>query len=241
MKKVLRVIVVAALASVVPSVAAAGTPRVTQNLAKLSAAQIVTLSLANARAKGTCTNTSRGTAVGYTFGSTTNSGATEAQESNYFNTSTGKVLLIKGHLYIYESAPLIALQFSKPDPKWANKWISIPRTDKAYIPFSSGMLFSSMISQVPPAGVLKKGKIGTLNGVRVIAITGTANAELGLTKSKETLFVSANAPYLPVELLAAGRSQGVVTSLTVNFSHWGQRFTYQAPRGVTPISSTNLP
>ncbi|HEY5121214.1 MAG TPA: hypothetical protein VII84_06530 [Acidimicrobiales bacterium] len=242
MKKALNVIAAVTLASMLAGEAASAASHVAHSsLTKLSATQIVTLSLANAHALGTCTNSSKGTAVGYTFGSTTNSGTNEAQESTYFNKSTGKVLLIEGRLYVNESAPLIALQFGKADPKWANKWISISTGNKAFVPFSSGLLFSSMISQVRPVGTLHKSKVGTLNGVKVIAISGSANAELGLTKSVETLFVAASAPYLPVELLAAGRSQGVPTSLTVNFSHWGHHFSYSAPRGVTPISSTDLP
>jgi hypothetical protein len=179
--------------------------------------------------------------VGNTFGSTMTSLTDEAQETTYFNKSTGKVLLIKGHLYVNESAALITLQFGKADPKWANRWISIPQGNAAYVPFSSGLLFSSMISQVRPAGTLRKSKIGTLNGERVIAISGSANAELGLTKSVATLFVAASAPYLPVELLAGGRSQGIPTSLTVTFSRWGHHASYRAPSGVTPISSTDLP
>jgi hypothetical protein len=242
MNKALSVIAAVTLASMLAGEAAsAASHSAHSSLTKLSATQIVTLSLANAHAQGTCTNSSKGTAVGYTFGSTTNSGINEAQESTYFNKSTGKVLLIKGLLYVNESAPLIALQFDKAGPKWANKWISIPTGNKAFVPFSSGLLFSSMISQVRPAGTLHESKVGTLNGVKVIAISGSANAELGLTKSVETLFVAASAPYLPVELLAGGRSQGVPTSLTVNFSHWGHHFSYSAPRGVTPISLTNLP
>jgi hypothetical protein len=242
MKKALRVIVAVTLASVLPGVAAgAASHSVPSKLSQLSATQIVNLSLSNAHARGSCTNASKGTAVGYTFGSTTNSGTNEARESTYFNKSTGQVLLIKGHLYVNESAPLIALQFDKSDPKWANKWISIPPGNSAYVPFSAGLLFSSMMSQVRPTGTLHESKIGTLNGVKVIAVSGSANAELGLTKGVETLFVSASAPYLPVELLAGGRSQGVPTSLTVTFSHWGHLFSYSAPRGVTPISSTDLP
>jgi hypothetical protein len=242
MKKALSVIVAVTLASVLPDVAAnAASHSVPPNLSELSATQIVNLSLANAHAQGTCTNSSKGTAVGYTFGSTTNSGTDEAQESTYFNKSTGRVLLIKGHLFVDESAPLIALQFGKADPKWANRWISIPPGNKAYVPFSTGLLFSSMMSQVRPTGTLHKSKIGTLNGVKVIAVSGSANAELGLTKGVETLYVATSAPYLPVELLAGGRSQGVPTSLKVTFSHWGHHFSYSAPRGVTPISSTDLP
>lgn len=242
MKKALSVIsAVTLVILVMGEVASAASSRSTPNLTNMSPAQIVNLSLANAQAIGACTNTSQGTAVGYTFGSTTNSSIDQAQESTHFNKSTGQVLLIKGRLYVNESAALISLQFGKADPKWANQWISIPRANSAYVPLSSGLLFSSMMSQVRPAGTLHKSKLGTLNGVSVIAIAGSANAQLGLSQGVETLFVAAKAPYLPVQLLAGGRSQGVPTSLTVNFSHWGRHVTYSAPSKVTPISATDLP
>jgi hypothetical protein len=241
MKKVLHVIAAVTLASMMTGeAAAAASHSAVVNLTDLSAAQIVSLSLSNARAIGACTNSAKGTEVGNTFGSTTSSGADEARESTYFNKSTGTVLLIKGHLYVNESAALIALQFGKADPKWANRWISIPQGNTAYVPLSSGLLFSSMMSQVRPAGTLHKSKVGTLNGVKVIAISGSANAELGLTKGIATLFVAASAPFLPVELLAGGRSQGVPTTLTVTFSHWGHQVSNSAPTSVTPISSTDL-
>ena len=97
-----------------------------------------------------------------------------------------------------------------------------------------------MLSQVRPAGSLRKSNVGTINGVRVVAISGGANSELGLTKGVATLFVSASAPFLPVELLTGGRSQGVPTSLTVSFSHWGERVVANVPGGATPITSTDL-
>ena len=210
------------------------------NLASMSAAQIVNLSLKNARAIGSCTDTSKGSAAGNTFGSTTVSGAVDAQESNYFNKATGRVILLKGRLFVKESAALLALQFTTSDPKWANRWISIPASNAAYVPLSSGLTFSAMLSQVRPAGSLRKSKVGTINGVRVVAISGGANSELGLTKGVATLFVSASAPFLPVELLTGGRSQGVPTSLTVSFSHWGERVVANVPGGATPITSTDL-
>ncbi|NNN08797.1 MAG: hypothetical protein HKL85_06335 [Acidimicrobiaceae bacterium] len=242
MKKALNVIAAVVIATLVMGEAAsAASSSLTSNFANMSAAQIVNLSLSNAQATGACTNTSQGTAVGYTFGSTTKSSIDQAQQSTHFNKSTGQVLLIKGRLYVNESAALISLQFGKADPKWANKWISIPKGNSSYVPLSSGLLFSSMMSQVRPTGTLHKSKLGTLNGVLVIAIAGSANPELGLTRGVETLFVAAKAPYLPVKLLAGGRSQGVPTSLTVTFSHWGRHLSYSVPRLVTPISATDLP
>ncbi len=241
MQKVLSVIATVTLACLMTGeVANAATSPSTADFASMSPAQIVTLSLANAQRAGSCTNVSQGTAVGYTFGSTTTSGNAAAQQLTHFNASTGRVLLIGDHLFVKESAALLSLQFRKADPKWANKWLSIPRGNSAYVPLASGLLFSAMMSQVRPSGALHKSKLGTLNGVAVIAVAGDANATLGLSKGVETLFVATTAPYLPVELLAGGRSQGVPTSLKVTFSHWGRRVSYSAPTDATPISATDL-
>jgi hypothetical protein len=210
-------------------------------LTGLTASQIVNLSLTSARAQGSCTNVSVGKATGFTFGSSTDSGRLDAQEDLTINKATGVVRLVKGDLFIKESQPIISVQFGVSDPQYANRWISIPRSSKHYVPFSTGLTFASMIAQVRPAGKLTESKVGTLHGVKVIAINGTANAELGLNTGAETLFVSDTAPYLPVELAASGRSRGVPTTLVVTFSQWGHAFTYAAPAGALPISSTKLP
>lgn len=242
MKKAILAVALLGVTSLLPSWSAgASTLTLPPGLSGLSAAQITNLSLKSAISQGTCTNVSHGAAAGYRFGSSTNSGTNEAKQQVTFNKSTGEVLLIKGALFVKESAPLITLQFGKADPKYANKWLSIGKTSKDYHAFTTGLTFSSMISQVRPAGTLRMSKVGTLHGVKVIAINGTANAELGLTAGAETLFVRATAPYLPLEFAAAGRSQGVPTTLTVTFSNWGHRFSYSAPQGAIPISTTNLP
>ncbi len=241
MQKALSVIATVALASLMSGEVANAASPSRADFTSMSPAQMVTLSLADALKSGSCTDVTQGTAVGYTFGSTTNSSNSAALQLTHFNKSTGQILLIGDRLYVKESAALISLQFGKAAPQWANKWLSIPRGNSAYVSLSSGVLFSAMMSQVRPSGTLHKSKLGTLDGVAVIAIAGSANANLGLAKGVETLFVSTTAPYLPVELLAGGRSQGVPTSLTVTFSHWGRRVSYNAPTHVTPISATNLP
>ena len=210
------------------------------SIAGLSARQIATLSLANARAAGSCTNISHGAAVGLSFSATTHSGAHVAQQTIDFNKSHGTALLIGATAYVRMSAELISLEFGRTAPQLANKWISIARTDKAFAGVTTGMLFSSMIAQVLPSGTLSKSKVVTLDGVKVIALNGGANARLGLSSAKQTLFVAATAPYLPVALDAAGRSQGVPTTLTVTFSHWGESVHYRAPASSLPWGSTTL-
>jgi len=242
MKKALPVVAALSVATLMPSwPAGASAPALPTSIANLSAIQIATLSLASAKAEGTCTNVSNGAAVGFTFGSTTNSGVTQGEQFLHFNKSTGEALLIKGIAYVKLSTTVINLQFGKPYPQYANKWIAIPSSDKNYAAITTGLLFSTMLTQVRPSGTLTRSKVVTLNGVKVIAISGTANAELGLTGGKQTMFVEAASPYLPVALDAAGRSQGVPTNLTVTFSNWGRNFEYSVPAHAVAISSTTLP
>ena len=242
MKKALSVAVALSVVGLVPTwTASASALSVPTSITNLSASQIATLSLASAKAKGTCTNVSSGAAVGFSFGSTTNSGATQAEQLLRFNKSTGEALLIKGVAYVKLSATVLNLEFGKPFPQYANKWIALTAASKDYSAITTGLLFSSMITQVRPGGTLTKSKVVTLNGVKVIAIAGTSNTELGLSAGKQTMFVAAAAPYLPVALDAAGRSQGVPTNLTVTFSNWGKSFSYAVPTHVVPISSTTLP
>ena len=210
-------------------------------LASMSAAQVASLSLANAKKWGSCTYVSRGTAVGFTFGSSTDSGSREARQTVIFNGYHGQVLFLSGALYMKESAALLRVQFGKSDPRDANRWILLPPGNKSYRSVSNGLLFSSMFTQVRPGGVLHESKVGTLGGVKVVAVTGQANPELGLMRGVETLFVAAASPYLPVKLIAGGRSQGVPTSLSVSFSHWGDHFRITAPRGALTLSKNALP
>ena len=242
MKQALRVVAAVALASATASqVTGTATAAVSARVSDLSAARLVALSLASAQRAGWCTNVSQGTAVGYTFGASTDSGPDIARQSLRLNSSSGEARLLRGRLYVRESATLLAAQFGRSAPQWANKWLLLPAHDAVAVSLSSGMLFSSMIAQVRPTGTLRRSPVGTARGVAVIAVSGSANARLGLTRGVETLYVAARAPFLPVELLAGGRVQGVPTSLSVTFSQWGHHFSLSAPTGVTPLSATDLP
>ena len=243
MKKALSALAllsVTALPATVSDAATTSTAVATPALATLSADQVASLSLANATKVGVCTSSSLGHAAGYTFNPTTYSSARSAQQTLSVNKATGVARLVDGVLYVRLSAKIIDLQFAKNDPRYANTWISIPPTDKEFPSISSGLLFSSMLSQVRPTGHLKKTPVTVVDGVTSLGLSGLANAELGLTGASETLYVTVAAPHLPVELLAAGRSQGVPTTLVVTFSRWGRRLNVAVPAHALPISSTTL-
>ncbi len=248
MKKALTVVVALGVAAVTPlGTAGASSPRIHSarvsspaSILTLSARHIVDVSLANARAQGSCSNVSRGAAVGLSFSATTQSGANVAEQSIVFNKARGTALLVAGTAYVRLSAKLIALEFGRTAPQLADRWIAISHGDKVFASVTTGMLFSSMLSQVLPSGTLSKSKVVTLDGVNVIAISGGANARLGLSAARQTLFVAAHAPYLPVALDAAGRSQGVPTTLTVTFSHWGEPLHYVAPTPSLSLDATVL-
>lgn len=244
MKKSLTIVVALGVMALTPLDAAGATTSTRTSspagIVSLSPRQIATISLTNARAKGSCTNVSHGASVGLSFGATTRSGAKLAEQTLEFNKSRGTALLIGATVYVRMSAELITLEFGRSAPQLANRWISIRPSDAAYSGVTTGMLFSSMLAQVLPAGTLSKSKVVTLDGVKVIAISGSGNVHLGLRSSKQTLFVAARAPYLPVALDAAGRSQGVPTTLTVTFSHWGKPLHLAAPTPSLPFASTTL-
>ena len=79
MKKALTVVAVLGVVVVTPLGGAGASPSsrtvLPASIVGLSARQIATISLASARAQGTCTNVSHGAAVGLSFGATTHSGA----------------------------------------------------------------------------------------------------------------------------------------------------------------------
>jgi hypothetical protein len=239
MKKALSALALLSV-TVLPATVSGAATTTSPALAALNADQVASLSLANATKVGVCTSSSLGRAAGYQFNTTTYSGARSAQQTLSVNKATGVARLVNGVLYVRLSAKIIDLQFAKNDPRYANTWISIPSTDKQFPSISSGLLFSSMLSQVRPAGHLTKTPVTVVDGVSSLGLSGLANAELGLTSASETLYVSVAAPHLPVELLAAGRSQGVPTTLVVTFTRWGQHLDVAVPPHALPISSTTL-
>jgi hypothetical protein len=241
MKKAPTALALLGVLSLVPTWSAGASAAPAPSLTSLSAGQIANLSLASAHAQGTCTSVAQIRAAGLNYTTSTNSGVTVAQQVVSVNHNTETAVLVGSVVYAKWSAGLIQLQFGTSLPQYANRWIAIASSDKHFASIATGMLFSSMIAQVRPAGVLKKAGVTTVRGIKSIAITGAANSRLGLTGGTETLFVQDAAPYLPVELLAAGRSQGAPTTLVVTFSHWGQHFSYRAPGAALPISSTTLP
>ena len=240
MKRLIPVICASAAIMVAPLGVVDAADAHSAALTAKSASAIATLALKAAHAKGTCLNVAAGAAVGYHFGASTESGSTSAQETVTYNAYSGHVRLVKGIAYLRDDAAVMQLQFGKTDSRYVNKWIAIPRTSSFYENAVTGLLFSSMITEVRPAGALTKTKVTTLHGTKVIGLEGVANHEMGLTKGVETLFVSLRAPYLPVELKASGRTQGVATTLTVTFSKWGTKFHVVAPHPSVLLSKTTL-
>jgi hypothetical protein len=232
MKKTLTVVTTLSVLGLAPAGASAAATSSPASLAHLSAGRIATIALASARAEGSCTTVSHGASVGLSFTETTHSGATRGEQFLRVNGATGETLLIGTRLYTKLSAPLIDVEFGTPAPHYANEWLSLPASAAIYHQAAFGLSFATMISQVRPAG--------TLNGVKVIAISGIANAHLGLSTSTQTLFVAAAPPHLPVALDAAGRSRGVPSTLTVTFSRWGRPLTLVPPAKVVPLAATTL-
>ncbi len=241
MKKAVTAVVLTALGLLPTWSAGASSLALPSTLDGLDAAQVTNLSLASARAQGSCTANSLGRATGYSFSASTNAAGRVAQQWIALDGAKGVARLVGGTLYAHLDARMIELQFGVNDPTDANRWIAIPPTNKHFTTLSSGLLFSSVLSQVRPVGPLTMSGVGTLKGQKVVAIGGTANAQLGLSASAETLFVADTAPYLPVEFTASGRVDGVPTTLLVTFSNWARPFEYSAPVGSIAMSTTKLP
>jgi hypothetical protein len=240
MKKTLTVVTTLSVLGLAPAGASAAATSSPASLAHLSAGRIATIALASARAEGTCTTVSHGASIGLSFTETTHSGATRGEQFLRVNGATGETLLIGTRLYTKLSAPLIDVEFGTPAPQYANEWLSLPASAAIYHQAAFGLSFATMISQVRPAGTLKRSAVVTLDGVKVIAVSGIANAHLGLSTSTQTLFVAAAPPHLPVALDAAGRSRGVPSTLTVTFSRWGRPLTLVPPAKVVPLAATTL-
>jgi hypothetical protein len=211
------------------------------NFAAESGRQIMTSAMSAALAQGSCTSSSSTTITGQAYSSITNTSTTSGQQTLRLGNATSIVRVVKGVVYIYDDAKAIQDQFGVSAPKDANRWIAIPSSNSNFTRFNSGILLSSVMSMVTPAGPLKTGPVMRIDHVLVVGVTGKPNIHLGLASGTETVYVATTGPHVPIELVATDTVQGQKNTFTITYSNWGKDFHLSQPASSTPISSTKLP
>lgn len=209
--------------------------------ASLSARQIVTSAMAEAKAKGSAISSSATTISGQAYSSITDSSVTSGQRTLRIGPAKSVVRVVHGMVYVNDDDAAIQAQFGVSAPKDANKWIAIPPTNSNFVRFNSGILLASMLSQLSPAGVLKVAKPIVLRHTLVVGVTGKPNIHLGLASGTETLYVAVTGSHVPIELVASDIIQGQRQTFVIVFSNWGRDFHLTTPPKTLAISATKLP
>jgi hypothetical protein len=206
-----------------------------------STKSILASAIAAARRETGCTYTTTFTLDDHAYVLAATSGSTSGEQLITYNGATIDVREVDDTVYIKANAAGVKLQFGSPDPTWANRWIEVPSSDAKFSAFASGVLLGSTLNEVAPAKIKGSAKSATLNGTKVIVITGMPNSLIGLDAGTETLFLAAKSPNLPLKLVVTDKPTSEVRKLTISFMNWGKKVNVNAPPSATLITKTNLP
>jgi hypothetical protein len=116
--------------------------------------------------------------------------------------------------------------------KYANKWISIPKSDPAYAATAGGDTMSSVVDELAPHGKLNLVS-AKLHGVRVIGVRGVSGS--GKKQMAEVLLTRAHGKRLPLAEDILEPSKHVLGHTT--FSKWNEPVSVTAPASSTSIAA----
>lgn len=207
----------------------------------VSAKHIVTTALAAARKESGCTYTTTFTLDKHSYVLSAQAGSTSGEQLISYNGAQIDVREVANNVYIFANASGVKLQYGETDPTWANRWVDVTRGDAKFAAFASGVLLRSALDEVSPATLKGSATSKTLDGKKVLAVTGKPNSNIGLSGGKETLYLSAKSPYLPVKLVVTDKPTSEVRKLTITFATWGKMIVVSKPQNTTSLSKTNLP
>jgi hypothetical protein len=204
-------------------------PTPTIAFADMTAKQVMQTALDAARAQSSFRMVSRGTARG---GSITFVNDVAARRGNQMITSGGqraRIIVIDDVAYLRANLAALRGFFDVPASlasRMAGKWISFVPSDPPYQEVAETVTLDSALEDLKLSGRLQRAGQKTIEGQRVVVITGTA-----LDKSKGTLYVSTEGNHLPVEEVTTNGTRTVV------FSRWAQSVTVDSPPNALPYSN----
>jgi len=234
---------VGVLAVAITSLVVVGAPpgAASAGLTGKSAQQVVAISVAAAKAKGSAHFAEAGRFGGPSGRITLDQSRAEGKEvdSGFSNGTDVTLLFIKGVLYLDATArSLTNAGFSAAQASaYAGKWISFSPGDKEYAALSANETLVSTLDAASPSAPLSKPVSARFDGRPVIKIVGAINPALapGL-KGTDIVYVSAAPPYLPVAVVIKGAA-GSGFDVTTTVSGWGERVSLSPPAQATPAAS----
>jgi hypothetical protein len=205
-----------------------------------SAAQVLALSLAAARAQGSV-HLAAVDSAGSSAVSSYDITATVGEQIVSGGQANATLLVLPGAAYLKADAPFLQNSLGlEPGAaaRYAGQWISFKPGDPGYRQVVSGDTLPSALGEATPTGTLTLTPTGTVDGQQVVGVRGGLPADSASgARGSMTLYVSTAAPYLPVELVTQGSLAGQNASATVTFSRWRQPVSVTAPASATPFSS----
>jgi hypothetical protein len=234
------------LAVVVLLAAAAGAgveyvKRSNSGLAGKSAAQVLAISVAAAKAQGSVHLAAIDSGVASGVSSYDVSATRGTQILSGGRQGNATLLVFPGTAYLKADAAFLhnSLGLSAAaSNQYAGRWISFTAGDPGYEQVTSGDTLSSALHEASPTGTLTRTSTQTVDGQQVVGIVGglPSASPSGATGSV-TMYVAAKAPYLPVADVTQGTLNGQHASVTVTFSQWREPVAVIAPSSATPVSS----
>jgi hypothetical protein len=118
--------------------------------------------------------------------------------------------------------------------KYANRWVSIPRGDRAFSSVAADVTLPSTIDSLVGRGRPTAAPSTTVDGQRVVGVQW--RARVGGKPVSVRLYARASRTPLPVEQRA---TRGTAT-ISVMFSRWNETVPVTAPKSAVPIAGTGL-
>jgi hypothetical protein len=150
-----------------------------------------------------------------------------------------EVRRVSSTIYVNATALVLenALKLSASDATAnAGKWLSLQPTDAPYQTVAKALLPSAELTLYVPVADLEIGKVTSLRGRSVLAVSGTASSAAGGT-AVATLYVSTTAPFVPVggSLVGTGSDKNVTE--VAAFTAWGEKISPSVPSPLVAYSS----
>lgn len=147
-----------------------------------------------------------------------------------------QVLVYDGTAYISGNYHALRSYFSFSSSEVAvigGNWVSIPSTISAFAAVAYDVTVPTALTEVAPAGHLTEGAAQTIDGQRVIGISGKVPATIsGGASGTATLYVTASSHPLPVRAVTEYSSRGhPKVHMTATMGHWGERVAVSRPLG----------
>jgi hypothetical protein len=168
--------------------------------------------------------------------------APAAAQSIRFTAGQGNldVKLIGSTAYVRTDATTLfkGLALPKPAaPLYAGKWISLEQSDPPFSSIADTMTLKAQLDTFLPKGTnVTVGKTRTMDGVRVIPLTGKAAKSGSEGKGFTKLYIS-ESTHLPVAAGVVKRSGSTSIEIVAKFSGWGKPVTVIAPQGAIPYAT----